>query len=60
MYIVMDIGCLECGVSTEVVGVFDTREAAEAARDARTEETKNWREGGQTSAEVFEWPSTGR
>ena len=31
MVIVVDIGCIECGESTAVLGVYDTREEASAA-----------------------------
>jgi len=30
-YILIDVGCIECGEQTEVLGIFDTREHAEKA-----------------------------
>ena len=30
-YVAVDIGCIECGASSDVIGVFDTRQAAEDA-----------------------------
>ena len=52
-YLVMNIGCIECGVSSDVVGRYDTR--AEAGRVADTcNEKLHWREGGQNSFEVFD------
>jgi len=30
-FLAFDIGCIECGQDSAVVGLFDTREAAEAA-----------------------------
>lgn len=52
-YLAMDIGCIECGESSAVIGVFSTAAEAEAACEvARIEQGKNWR--GQHSMEVFE------
>lgn len=31
VYIIVDVGCIECGEQTEVVGVYDTAEETEAA-----------------------------
>lgn len=36
-FVVVDVGCIECGADTEVVGVFSTREVAEAAQRTRAE-----------------------
>jgi len=54
-YIVVDIGCLECGVSSDIVGVFDDKEKA---NKIVTEFNKifGWREGGQHEFEVFRMP----
>lgn len=50
---VFNIGCIECGVSSNVVGVYQTQE--EAARIAEVcDAALNWREGGQNSFEVFD------
>lgn len=58
MYLVMNIGCLECGVSSKVVGVFaDKAKADEVATSC--DETHAWREGGQNAFEVFELPTVG-
>lgn len=54
VWVVIDIGCFECGVGTEPIGIFTTRDQAQAAADARNAETNYWRDGGQTSCEVFE------
>lgn len=56
MWLVMNIGCIECGVSSKVVGVFSDKEKAEAVADA-CDKKYSWREGGQNSFEVFEIPS---
>lgn len=53
VWIVVDVGCFECGVSTEAVGMFKTPEKAEAAADARDGETSNWRDGGRSRSMVF-------
>ena len=59
MWILVNIGCIECGVSSEIVGVFTDKERAEAiAREF--DETYGWREGGQNSFQVFPMPETNR
>jgi hypothetical protein len=58
MYLVMNIGCIECGVSSQVVGVFEKEDQAnEIAK--KCEEKFSWREGGQNSFEVFPLPVPG-
>jgi len=54
-YVVIDVGCHECGVSSEAVGIYDTGVAALEARDECDTRTEGWREGGQTIAMVFEF-----
>jgi len=54
-YIVVNIGCIECGVSTNIVGVFDNKEKAESIV-AQCDEKYDWREGGQNAFEIFEMP----
>lgn len=54
-YIVVNIGCIECGVSSNIVGVFDDDiKANEIA--SKLNDTHGWREGGQNSYEVFPMP----
>lgn len=54
-WIVVNIGCIECGVSSDIVGVFSSKSKAnKVAKDL--DETHAWREGGQNSFEVFEMP----
>lgn len=50
-FLAMDIGCIECGESSEVLGIFLTQEEA----DIKCEEMYKlgWR-GGQHFYEVFE------
>ena len=55
MFLVMNIGCIECGVSSAIVGVFADLSKAEAIA-AACGEKYDWREGGQNSFEVFEIP----
>jgi len=54
-YLLFNIGCIECGVSSAVVGVFSCRADAEARAD-RLQDCHGWRGGGQNSFEVFELP----
>lgn len=51
----INIGCIECGVSSNIVGVFADKKRAD---DIATACSKNysWREGGQNNFEVFELP----
>lgn len=52
-FLVMNIGCIECGVSSGVVGVFATQGEADKAAE-KCQEQLHWREGGQNSFEVFD------
>lgn len=55
MYMVFNIGCIECGVSSKIVGLFsDLTKAQEVV--AHCEDKHHWREGGQNGYEVFELP----
>ncbi len=54
-WIVVNIGCIECGVSSNIVGVFTDKEEAERIADECAEKF-DWREGGQNAFEVFEMP----
>lgn len=56
MYIVMNIGCIECRVSSKVVGVFEDKAKADEVA-AACDKTHSWRQGGQNSFEVFELPA---
>jgi hypothetical protein len=52
---VFNVGCIECGVSSNVVGLFtDKVKADELAY--KLHETHGWREGGQNAFCVFELP----
>ena len=52
MWLVFNVGCIECGVSSNVVGVFETKEKADEIA-AKLDSEHSWREGGQNSYEVF-------
>lgn len=54
-YIVVNIGCIECGVSSNIVGVFTNKDKAEEIAGI-LEQMNDWREGGQNDYEVFEMP----
>lgn len=52
-WLAFDIGCLECGEDSDVIGVFDTEEEAlAAAKEARERQEANW--SGQHSFRVFD------
>lgn len=51
-YIVINIGCLECGVTSDIVGVFTDKERAYEVA-GKCQEKYDWREGGQNAFEVF-------
>jgi hypothetical protein len=58
-WVVVNIGCIECGVSSAIVGVFDSVERAEdVAKQCAAKHS--WREGGQNEFEVFELPAAGK
>ena len=59
MWIVVNIGCIECGVSSNIVGVFDSQEKAEQVAE-KCGEKYNWREGGQNSFDVFPLPEANK
>lgn len=52
MWLLMNIGCIECGVSSNVVGIFKTEAEAQALADILLEKA-DWREGGQNDYRVF-------
>lgn len=52
-WLVFNIGCIECGVSSNVVGLYTSQD--EAMRIAKAcDDSLSWREGGQNSFEVFD------
>lgn len=54
-WIVFNIGCIECGVSSAIVGVFtDEAQAKDVADKCRAK--FSWREGGQNEFEAFPLP----
>lgn len=52
-YLVFNIGCIECGVSSDIVGFYDDKDRAEMVAKFLGERL-DWREGGQNSFEVFD------
>lgn len=54
-WILVNIGCIECGVSSNIVGVFDDKQVADQKANEFNEEF-DWREGGQNHFQVFEMP----
>lgn len=54
-YILVNIGCIECGVSSAIVGVFTSMQKAEEVQ-SHCDNVHSWRQGGQNSFEIFEIP----
>ncbi len=55
-WVVVNIGCIECGVSSNIVGVFDSKERANTVA-GECSLKYGWREGGQNNFDVFRVPS---
>jgi hypothetical protein len=52
-YVVVDIGCIECGESSAVIGIFTDKETAEkVAEDHEKRQKEHWT--GQHYFEIFE------
>lgn len=58
MWLLFNIGCLECGVSSKIVGIFKSKKEANNLAETLSE-SHGWRGGGQNSFEVFELPKAG-
>ena len=52
-FLVFNVGCIECGVSSNVVGLYDTIEEADKVA-VKLNKKLSWREGGQNSFEVYD------
>ena len=52
LYIVVNIGCIECGVSSDIVGVFDDERLADSVC-SQCEHKHSWRNGGDNEFRVF-------
>lgn len=52
-YLLMDIGCIECGASSDVVGLYSTEQEAELLAGALNKNC-DFHDGGQHSFEVFD------
>jgi len=52
-YMVFNVGCIECGVSSDVVGLYETKEEADKVAETCNDKL-HWREHGQNSFEVFD------
>lgn len=56
MYLVFDVGCLECGEPSQVVGIYQTADEAQTERDEYLDGGTRWgRTGwcGQHSVEIY-------
>lgn len=56
LYVVVNIGCIECGVSSDIVGLFSDQKLADEAAE-RLEESHSLRQGGQNAFEVYRLPT---
>lgn len=54
-YIVVNIGCIHCHISSNIVGIFNDKEKAESIV-AQCDEKYSWRECGDNAFEIFEMP----
>jgi hypothetical protein len=52
-WLVFNVGCIECGVDSNVVGVYPSREEADKIADI-LEKNLKWRGGGQNEFLVFD------
>lgn len=52
-WLVFNVGCIECGVSSNIVGTYATKEEANRI-EAICEASLDWREGGQNHFLVFD------
>lgn len=55
IYVVVDVGCHECGVQSEEVGAFLSKEEAVEVSRKLFKKHGGWRDGGQTIPQVFEF-----
>lgn len=54
VYVAMDIGCLECGESSDLLGIFTRKEEAEQVLEiAKKKQEDDWH--GEHSFELFEY-----
>lgn len=52
-YVVLDIGCIECGEQSAILGIFDDKKKAQKVRDKYSEiQEDNWH--GQHFFEIVE------
>jgi len=52
-YVVLDIGCIECGEQSAILGIFDDKKKAQKVRDKYSEiQENNWT--GQHFFEIVE------
>ena len=52
-YMVFNVGCIECGVDSDVVGLYETKDEANSVA-AVCRDKLHWRQGGQNCFEVFD------
>jgi len=52
-FLVFNIGCIECGVSSNIVGVFESKADAEAVCNKLLKKL-HWREKGENDFQVYD------
>lgn len=52
LFVVMEIGCIECGVPSNLIGIFQDELQAIEARD-QCAEKMHWRYGGENDFLIF-------
>jgi hypothetical protein len=52
-YIVFDVGCIECGASSNPVGIYDTEEEARKALDIYMKDPDVFKENPQVDREDY-------
>lgn len=53
-YVLVDIGCIECGEQSDLIGIFDKKDLAESTKlECEEAQENNWH--GQHSFIIFEW-----
>ena len=58
MFVVVNVGCIECCVPSNIVGMFSDKIKADSIA-AKCEDVFEWRHGGQNTFEVFELKEDG-
>lgn len=58
-WVIVDVGCIECGESTSILGVYTDVGEAKADSERRGIVFGDYFNGGQHSVELHPWPVAG-